>query len=122
MFHQIFLSPQVKQCTIIIYQHAIFKFLHKLLPKFAAGRAFIPTQEKKKRLRILEFSKMLENFSKTWRFNSHCCRVWQSDDSNISPPPKRAKHVIDQQLETTSSNAVLRDDHLISAEHLINQQ
>ena len=52
MFHQIFLSPQVKQCTIIIYQHGIFKFLHKL-PKFAAGQAFIPTQEKKKKTKNL---------------------------------------------------------------------
>ena len=52
MFHQIFLSPQVKQCTIIIYEHGIFKLLHKL-PKFAAGRAFIPTQEKKKKTKNL---------------------------------------------------------------------
>ena len=46
----------------------------------------------------------------------------QSDDSNISPPPKRAKHAIDLQLKTTSSNAVLLDDHLVGAEHLNNQQ
>ena len=46
----------------------------------------------------------------------------QSDDSDISPPPKRPKNVIDQELETTSSNAALLDDHLIGAEHPHNQQ
>ena len=30
MFYQIFLSPQVKRCTIITYEHGIYKLLHEL--------------------------------------------------------------------------------------------
>ena len=45
----------------------------------------------------------------------------ESNDSNSSPPPKKAKHGKDgisqelnhQKLETTSNNIVLIDDHLI---------
>ena len=82
MFYQIFLSPQVKRCVIIIYKHGLYGLLHELLNKlkftknyetprhfrrwgglcahtrkknyeilphgsFAAGGAFVPTQEKK---------------------------------------------------------------------------
>ena len=56
MFYQTFLSPQMKQCTIITYKHGIYKFPHELpnnfrlrIPRgiFADGGAFVPTQEKK---------------------------------------------------------------------------
>ena len=30
MFHQTFLSPQVKQCGIITYKHGIYELPHKL--------------------------------------------------------------------------------------------
>ena len=30
MFYQIFLSPQVKQCTIITYEHGIYELPHEL--------------------------------------------------------------------------------------------
>ena len=30
MFHQILLSPQVKQCTIITYKHGIYELPHEL--------------------------------------------------------------------------------------------
>ena len=29
-FYQIFLSPQVKRCTVITYKHAIYKLSHEL--------------------------------------------------------------------------------------------
>ena len=31
MFYQIFLSPQVKRCTIIAYKHGIYELSHELL-------------------------------------------------------------------------------------------
>ena len=30
MFHQVFLSPQVKKCAIITYRHAIYELPHEL--------------------------------------------------------------------------------------------
>ena len=30
MFYQIFLSPQVKKCAIITYEHGIYELLHEL--------------------------------------------------------------------------------------------
>ena len=30
MFYQIFLSPQVERCAIIIYKHGIYELLHEL--------------------------------------------------------------------------------------------
>ena len=30
MFYQIFLSPQVKRCSIITDKHGIYEFLHEL--------------------------------------------------------------------------------------------
>ena len=30
MFYQIFLSPQVKQCAIITYEHGIYELLEEL--------------------------------------------------------------------------------------------
>ena len=30
MFHQIFLSPQVKRCAIITYKHGIYELAHEL--------------------------------------------------------------------------------------------
>ena len=30
MFYQIFLSPQVKQCEIITYEHCIYELIHNL--------------------------------------------------------------------------------------------
>ena len=30
MFHQIFLSPEVKRCAIITYKHGIYKLSHEL--------------------------------------------------------------------------------------------
>ena len=30
MFYQIFLSPQVKRCAIIIYKHSIYELPHEL--------------------------------------------------------------------------------------------
>ena len=30
MFYQIFLSPQVQRCAIIIYKHGIYEWLHEL--------------------------------------------------------------------------------------------
>ena len=68
MFYQIFLSPQVKGWAIITYKHGKYELPEELpndlrlrilrpriLPHgiFAAGGASVPTQEKKKRLRIL---------------------------------------------------------------------
>ena len=56
MFDKIFLSPQVKRILIISNNHGIYEFPHELLndwrpPQgiFAAGGAFVPTQEKKKK-------------------------------------------------------------------------
>ena len=59
MFYQIFLSPQVKRWAIVTYKHGIHELPHELpndlrlriLPHgiFAAGGAFVPTQEKKKK-------------------------------------------------------------------------
>ena len=39
MFYQIFLSPQVKRSAIISNEHGMYDF--------AAGGAYVPTQEKK---------------------------------------------------------------------------
>ena len=60
MFCQIFLSPQVKRLAIITYKHSIYELTHELPNDlrlrmldvkphgiFAAGGAFVPTQEKK---------------------------------------------------------------------------
>ena len=30
MFHQIFLSPQVRRCAIITYEHGIYELSHEL--------------------------------------------------------------------------------------------
>ena len=52
MFDQIFLSPQVKRCAIITYKHGIYELSHELSndsATFAAGGAFVPTQEKRPR-------------------------------------------------------------------------
>ena len=50
-----FLSPQVKRCAIIAYKHGIYELPHRLPNEvskphgiFAAGGAYMPTQEKKK--------------------------------------------------------------------------
>ena len=62
MFYQTFLSPQVNWCTIITYKHGITEFFNALRNNlrlknnkthgiFTAGGAFVPTQEKKKRLK-----------------------------------------------------------------------
>ena len=56
MFYQPFFVPQVRRWVIITYKHDIYEFPHELsndlwfriLGMFAAGRAFVPTQEKKK--------------------------------------------------------------------------
>ena len=49
-----FLSPQVKRCAIIAYKHGIYELPHRLPNEvskphgiFAAGGAYMPTQEKK---------------------------------------------------------------------------
>ena len=52
IFYQIFLSPQVKRIVIISNKHGIYELPQELpndlrLRIFAAGRAFMPTQEKK---------------------------------------------------------------------------
>ena len=55
MFYQPFFVPQVRRWVIITYKHDIYEFPHELsndlwfriLRMFAAGRAFVPTQEKK---------------------------------------------------------------------------
>ena len=52
MFYQIFLSPQLKRCTVITYKHGIYELPHELPndlrhDMFAAGWALVPTQEKK---------------------------------------------------------------------------
>ena len=33
MFYKIFLTPQVKRCTIITYNHGIYEFPYELLNK-----------------------------------------------------------------------------------------
>ena len=47
MFYQIFISSQVKQCTIITYKYGIYKLTYKL-PNYLNGRAFVATQEEKR--------------------------------------------------------------------------
>ena len=55
MVYQIFLSPQVKRIVIITNKHGIYELPHEMSNgTSAAGRAYMPTQEKKKRLTILE--------------------------------------------------------------------
>ena len=51
MFYQIFISPQVKRCSIISYNHGIYELPHEFRMVYTAGGA-LPTQEKK-RLRVL---------------------------------------------------------------------
>ena len=60
MFYQTFLSPQMKQCTIITYKHGIYKFPHELPNNFrfrtprGMGGPLCPKKKKKKKtLRIL---------------------------------------------------------------------
>ena len=60
MFYQIFLSPQVKRIGIIRNKHGVYELPHELpnvlrlrimaFPHgiFAAGGAYVPTQEKEK--------------------------------------------------------------------------
>ena len=57
MFYQVFYSPQVKRCAIITCKYGVYELLHELpndlkLSNFAdsmiaAGRALVPTVEKK---------------------------------------------------------------------------
>ena len=52
IFYQIFLSPQVKRIAIINNKHGIYELPQELLNDlrlriFAAGRAFMPAEEKK---------------------------------------------------------------------------
>ena len=50
MVYQIFLSPQVKRIVIITNKHGIYELPHEMSNgTFAAGRAYMPTQEKKKK-------------------------------------------------------------------------
>ena len=59
MFYETFSSPKVKRRAIITYIHVIYELPHdlpedlrlRILPHgiFAAGGAFVPTQEKKKK-------------------------------------------------------------------------
>ena len=56
MFYQIFLSPQVNRCAIITYKHGIYELPQELpndLRLKILGGVFVPTQEKKKKLKIL---------------------------------------------------------------------
>ena len=44
MFYQIFLSPQVKRCTIITYKHRIYEFPH--FQPSCQNESFVDTSRK----------------------------------------------------------------------------
>ena len=46
MFHQVFLSPQVKRCAIITYKHGIYEFPEELLKDLGLIDIDIPRKER----------------------------------------------------------------------------
>ena len=62
MFYQLFFLPQVKRCAIITYKHDIYELPHE----FAAGGAYVTTQEKKRDLGSQKIRKYQESLKLSW--------------------------------------------------------